>query len=97
MQIRELRCRGFPCWPPEWVEEPGGTKGHYEEGILKDVNPILGTALLKIIVEHEGGSSRGLVLLEKKLLMPLYHKLKENVGKPINEIGNLEIKLAGDA
>ncbi len=89
MRIRQLRGQGFPCWPPVWVgEDPFDG----EEAVLQGVEWIAGTTLLKISAEHGAGNQTGLLIFEKELLYLVYQKLKENIGRPLTEVGDLEIE-----
>ncbi len=91
MKIRNLQWRGMQMWPPEWAisdQEAG------DEGILEDVrlNKVLSEKLISIIANHLGNSRKGVILLEDPGHLELvYQKLKENIGKALTEIGNLEV------
>jgi hypothetical protein len=91
MRIRDLQWKGIPAWPPEWwtTDQGGG-----EDGFLETVNirkdPRL--SCISMMVNHLGSERRGIMVLENLAHLDiLYHKLKENIGKPLREIGNLEI------
>jgi hypothetical protein len=89
MQIRSLRWRGIPVWPPEWqitYQDIG------EDGILEDVILHQSSAVISLTVNHQGDRRIGVIILENSAhLETLYNKLQENIGKQLTEIGNLEI------
>jgi hypothetical protein len=91
MQIRSLSWKGIPVWPPEWMisyQDLG------EEGFLEDVRlrKDLMPGAIGVTVNHLGDSRFGIIMLENPSHLDiLYHKLKDNLGRPLTEIGNLEI------
>ena len=91
MQIRGLTWKKMPMWPPEWgISDPGIG----EEGVLANVHlrNDLTPACIFVVANYLGDIRKGIIILED--LAPLgllYHKLKENVGEPLTEIGDLEI------
>ena len=91
MQIRTLKWRGLPMWPPEWTisDQGSGEAGVLEEVRLrKDLNP----KLISVAANHLGDVRRGIMVLEDPALLEIvYGKLKQHVGRPLTEIGNLEI------
>jgi hypothetical protein len=91
MQIRTLKWRGLSMWPPEWtISDQGlGEAGVLEEVHLRnDLNP----RLINVVVKHLGDIRQGVMVLEDPaLLRVVYGKLKQHVGRPLAEIGNLEI------
>jgi hypothetical protein len=94
MQIRSLQWRGIPVWPPEWWISDQETG---EEGILEEVRLHMNRtpALINIVANHLGDSRNGIIILEGSVQLDiLYHKLKENIGRPLKEIGDLEIDLS---
>jgi hypothetical protein len=89
VQIRSLRWRGIPIWPPEWQIS---TQGMGEDGILEDVILRLTPSLVSLTANHLGDRRIGVIILENSAhLEILYHKLQENLGRPLTEIGDLEI------
>lgn len=77
-------------WPPEWISEEGAG----EEGILEDVQlrDDLIPSLITISANHLNDSRKGIVVLDEPAhLKILYRKLKDNIGRPLTEIGNLDI------
>ncbi len=91
MQIRSLNWSGIPVWPPEWLISDQGLG---EEGILQDVQlrKDLSPGFIGLTVNHLDDSRFWVIMLENPAhLEILYQKLKENLGKPLTEIGDLEI------
>ncbi len=91
MQIRSLTWRGIPAWPPEWVF---ADQGLGEEGILEDVRlrKDLMPGSIGVTVNYLEERRFGIIILGNPAhLEMLYHKLKENLGRPLSEIGNLKI------
>jgi predicted DNA-binding transcriptional regulator len=86
MRVRDIRLQGVNIWPPQWAwhQLP-------ERGVLKNVKVITRTGLLRIDVYFKGKSYMGIILAEIKDLESLCSKLKENIGKSLYEIGDLEI------
>jgi hypothetical protein len=93
MQIRTLTWRELPVWPPEWwvTDQEGGEAGVLEDVQLRnDLTP----SLISIFANYLGHSRKGIIVLEDSLhLEVLYRRLKENLGRPLTEIGDLEIDL----
>jgi hypothetical protein len=93
MLIRNLRWRDVPIWPPEWwvSDHEAGEEGVLEEvRLCEDLSP----ACISVIANHLGYSRRGVILLEDHVLLRVLHeKLRENIGRPLTEIGNLELGL----
>jgi hypothetical protein len=90
MKIRDLKFRGLAMWPPEWLSE------HQlgEEGVLEDVKlrHELSTRLISIEANHLGNYRKGILLLEDPAHLELvFDTLQKNLGRPLTEIGNLEI------
>lgn len=92
MQIRSLKWKEVPMWPPEWRISDHGLG---EEGVLAEVqlHKHLTPECLYVVANHLGDIRKGIIVLESSAhLEVLYHKLKENIGRPLTEIGNLEIE-----
>jgi hypothetical protein len=77
-------------WPPEWRV---ADRGAGEEGVLeavelrRDLNP----QLISIVANHFGDVREGIIILEDPArLETLYRTLTENLGRPLQEIGDLE-------
>ena len=92
MRIRELRWRDDSVWPPEWWP-PEHTVMVNKKGVLKKVGiqEIL-HPYIHVEIETRKGLLWGVILFEDHHnLETLCHKLKENIGKTLAEIGELEI------
>ncbi|HLD48660.1 MAG TPA: hypothetical protein VJA64_12605 [Desulfobaccales bacterium] len=91
MQIRSLRWKGFAMWPPEWTisDQELGEAGVLEEVHLReDLEP----KLISVVANHLGDIRKGIMVLEDPALLEVvYGKLKQHVGRPLTEIGDLEI------
>jgi hypothetical protein len=94
MRIRDLQWEGIPVWPPQWwfSDERAG-----EEGVLKNVQlrydqrPMC----LSVVATHLDESRHGIIILEDSAQLEiLCQKLKENLGMPLLEIGDLEIDIS---
>jgi len=93
MLIRDLKWRGLSAWPTEWSEN---YQGFGRKGVLKKVclSQDPESTFFYIEVAYVGVTLKGKIELENpKLLNPLYLLLKKNIGKPLAEIGDLEIEI----
>jgi len=93
MQIRNLKWKGLPMWPPEWMIS---AQGLGEAGVLQEIylRNDLNPALISLVANHSGDIRQGIMILEDPaLLKVVYHHLKQHVGRPLTEIGDLEISL----
>jgi hypothetical protein len=88
MLLKNLEWNGLHIWPPSWTEEIPNV---IERGILKDVAILPLTDLIKIDATYAGTILSGLIFSKEEYQGSLYHKLKENIGKPLEEVGNLEV------
>lgn len=91
MQIRGLTWRRMPMWPPEWGILDYGVG---EEGVLVNVQlrNDLKPACIFVVANYLGDIRKGIIILEDLAYLGLlYHKLKENISRPLTEIGDLEI------
>ena len=88
MRINERKVKDLPVWPPMWTCRSLGVN----DGVLKNVEIISGTGCVKIDVEHADRTHVGVILTGGDDLETLFHKLKENIGRPLAEIENLEVK-----
>lgn len=80
-------------WPPEWTILDQGAG---EEGVLEEVHlrHDLKTTLISVVANHLGDIRKGIMVLEdSSLLEVVYHKLKQHIGRPLAEIGDMEIAL----
>jgi hypothetical protein len=94
MQIRNLKWRGTAVWPPEWQMLD---QGSCEHGILETVSlrkdQIPG--FISLSVNDLGESKLGVIILDRlDHLEILFRQLQENIGRPLSEIGDLEIDFA---
>lgn len=102
MRLRDhprLRWRGLPVWPPPWAgaREPGTTVPVGEQGLLREVQlleafpPI--PARLSLGIEYEGRRFTGVLFVDDAdFLARLYDTLRRCLGRPLHEIGDLEIE-----
>lgn len=93
MRIRNLKWREIPMWPPEWSfsEHEAGEEGVLEYVQLRnDLTP----RLISVGANHLGDIRKGIIVLEDPTHLEIvYHKLQENLGRILTEIGDLEIEL----
>jgi hypothetical protein len=90
MRVREIKYRGRQVWPPQWSNSNPEIN---EKGVLKGVKLVFGTDLLRIDVEHNRIPYLAIILVEKEVCKAFYRKLKQNVGKLLGEIADLEIEI----
>jgi len=90
MQIREMVWMGLKAWPPQWSNS---SQAINPQAVLMDVKVIVGTDLLRIDVAHNGIPHLGIMFVEKEVRPSLYIKLKENIGRQLAEIADLEIEI----
>lgn len=90
MRIREMKWMGGPVWPPQWADSSHPIN---ETAVLKGVKLIIGTDLCRIDVDHNGIPHLGIMFSDRELRESLYCKLKENLGRQLAEIADLEIEL----
>lgn len=80
-------------WPPEWWTSDYGAG---EEGILEDVQLFqdLKIECIHVMASHFDGVRKGIIMLENPAhLRALYHRLKENLGRPLTMIGEMDLFL----
>lgn len=80
-------------WPPEWWTSDYGAG---EEVILEDVQYYQDLKLecIHIVASHLDSVRKGIIILENPAhLKALYHKLKDNLGKPLTMIGDIDLDL----
>lgn len=92
MRIREITWRGAQAWPPIWSNS---THSFIENAVLNDVRLIVGTEFVRIDADHHGIPHLGLMFVDREMKESLYRKLKENLGRPLAEIADLELELEG--
>jgi len=88
MLIKELTWNGLLIWPPNWVEE---SHELIEHGLLKGAEILPLTDLIKIDAAYAGTTISGLIFSSEEYQGSLYRKLKDNIGKPLEEVGNIEV------
>jgi len=88
MLIKEMRWNGLLIWPPHWTEESPKVMEH---GLLKSVAILPLTDLIKIDAAYAGAIVSGLIFSNEEYRGSLYCKLKENIGKPLEEVANMEV------
>ena len=88
MLLKNLEWNGLHIWPPNWTEEIPNV---IERGILKDVEILPLTDLIRIDATYAGTILSGLMFSREEYQGSLYRKLKENIGNPLKEVGNIEV------
>lgn len=91
MRIRDLQWKGMSMWPPEWGFSDEGAG---EDGFLKNVQfrNDQTPQCISVVASHLGDDRNGIIILEDTThLETLCQKLKENIGRPLKEIGDLNI------
>ena len=91
MKIRDLKWKGLPMWPIQWSMSDYQVG---EEGVLKGVQlrHELGTRLISIEANHLGDYRKGILILEDPAHLELvFDTLRDNLGTPLKELGDLEI------
>jgi len=92
MRVRELKSKELPVWPPYWtMRDKGVGKG----AVLLNVRLHNDTVLKYICIEADdaGHKLRGITMLgNPRHLESLYYTLSQHIGKPLAEIGDLEIR-----
>ena len=90
MRIREMTWMGLQVWPPKWSNS---SQAINHQAVLMDVKVIVGTDLFRIDVAHNGIPHLGIMCVGREVHKPLYLKMKENIGKQLAEIADLEIEI----
>jgi hypothetical protein len=94
MRIRDLHWRGDVVWPPEWWPPETDVLLNKDAMLKNVVIQDMGHRYIQVEIETSKWPLYGVILLENPgHLDTLYQKLKENIGKPVTEIGSLEIDL----
>lgn len=88
MLLNKMEWNGLLIWPPHWTEEIPTV---VECGILKSVEILPLTDLIKIDATCAGTIFSGLIFSKEEYQGSLYRKLKENIGKSLEELGNMEV------
>ena len=92
MRVKELKWKELPVWPPHWAMTH---KGVGEGAVLLNVRLRNETVLKYICIEADdaGHKHRGITMLgNPRHLESLYYTLSQHIGKPLAEIGDLEIR-----
>jgi hypothetical protein len=92
MRVRELKSKELPVWPPYWTKTD---KGVGKGAVLLNVRLRNDTVLKYICIEADdaGHKLRGITMLgNPRYLESLYCTLSQHIGKPLAEIGDLEIR-----
>ncbi len=89
MLIKNLKWKGLSVWPPQWADDCPNVLEH---GLLKGVEILPLTDLIKIDATFAENTVSGIILTNEDYQRSLYHKLKENIGRPLHEVANMEIK-----
>ena len=93
MRLREMIWMEFPVWPPQWSMTDEGAG---EAGVLKNVKIRKDRILKYIYIEADdsGHKLRGITALgNSRHLKALYRTISQHIGKPLTEIGDLEIRM----
>ena len=93
MRINTMTCMGLQVWPPKLVIS---SQSMSDIAVLMDVRLITATDLLRVDVEHNMIPDFGLILVEKGCREAIYQKLKENIGRSLADIGELELDFEPD-
>jgi hypothetical protein len=91
MRIRDLQWKRMSMWPPEWGFSDEGAG---EDGFLKNVrfHNDQTPQCISVVASHLGEDRNGIIILEDPAhLEILCQKLKENIGRPLKEIGDLNL------
>jgi hypothetical protein len=88
MLIKELTWNGLLIWPPHWAEESHEV---IEHGLLKGAEILPLTDLIKIDAIYAGTMVSGLIFSNEEYRGSLCFKLKENIGKPLDEVAHMEV------
>jgi len=88
MLIKELTWNGLLIWPPLWAEDSHEV---IEHGLLKGAEILPLIELIKIDATYAGTTISGLIFSTEEYQGSLYNKLRENIGKPLEEVGNMEL------
>jgi hypothetical protein len=93
MRLRELKWQELPVWPPQWAVTDEGAG---EAGVLMKANIRKDRLLEYLYIEADdaGHKLRGIITLgSPRHLKSLHRTISKHIGKPLAEIGDLEIRL----
>jgi hypothetical protein len=102
MKLRDhplMYCSDVPSWPPAWLWRDGSddTKPYGEVGMLREVvlSEIEPPDRCFMIMQHMGAEYIGCFLFENSAFCrKISEILREHCGKPIHEIGDIELSHA---
>jgi hypothetical protein len=88
-----LCYRGFQSWPPVWTREFGPeTFPSGEVGILEDVHRSVLKNQCYLVIQYNGSRYVGVLQCEDgEFFERVYQCLSQGRGRPIHEIGELDI------
>ena len=93
MRLRELKWHELPVWPPQWAVTDEGAG---EAGVLLKANIRKDRLLEYLYIEADdaGHKLRGIITLgNPRHLKSLHRTISQHIGKPLTEIGDMEIRL----
>jgi hypothetical protein len=93
MRLRELKWQELPVWPPQWAVTDEGAG---ETGVLMKVNIRKDRLLEYLYIEADdaGHKLRGIITLgTPRHLKSLFRTISQYIGKPLTEIGDIEVRL----
>lgn len=88
-----MKVRDLPCWPPKWRAASGlpGHAANGERGVLIAIRWDLKTHSFTLTMEDEGDRYSGMLEGEVRMLTKLYLLLGWHIGRPLANIGSLEM------
>jgi hypothetical protein len=90
MRLRELKWQELPIWPPQWAVTDEGAG---ELGVLMKVNIRKDRLLEYLYIEADDGGHKLRGIITPRHLKSLHRTISQHIGKPLSEIGDLEIRL----
>lgn len=99
MKLREhplMQYHGMSNWPPVWTPRAGSAPERHlkgEIGVLKQVEcDVKTTRKCYLVIEHEDREYMGTLLFDDAMFGWLVSvNLRKHIGKPIKEIGDLDL------
>ena len=97
MKLRDhplLSHNGVKSWPPTWtrIDGPAKKKLKGEIGILKEVKVSKTANRCFLVIDHEGSTYMGTLLINDfTFFVRLSKLLRDHCGKALREIGNLDL------
>ena len=88
-----IKVRELPGWPPQWAAVYSGADKFAvgEVGVLKRLRGINQNQDLELTIEYEGGEHSGILQGDSSLLIKVAILLTPHIGRPLQQIGALEI------